>query len=63
MQRDLKMLALKTEVILPQAQECSSQQKLEDARNRLSLLPLEGWLTPQFWHSGFQTFGLQNLRE
>lgn len=35
--RDLKMLALKTKVILPQVKECSSQQKLEDARNRLSL--------------------------
>ena len=37
MERDVKMLALKTRVMWPQAKESGSHQKLEEARNRFCL--------------------------
>ena len=47
----------RTGVILPQAKECQSHQKLEEGRNRFSSKAFRGSValpTPWFWTSGFQ---------
>lgn len=49
-QRDLEMLALKTEVIWAQTKECCSHQKWEETRNRFPSGPFQGSMTLLPWY-------------